>query len=245
VAWTYLQLYLLGKRLTERRELSTLRSLVAPGMVIADIGANVGFYTLEMASSVGPTGRILAFEPEPFSFSLLQTRARLAPSANVEAHQLALGDTGGHAILYCSAYNRADNRLSQSHREPSVEAVEVPIRCLDDFLLVRGTPAIDAIKVDVQGSEERVFRGAQQTLERGLRWIWVEFSPLHLRGAGSDPRRFLCGLGNLGMEMFEVAETGQLRPITDVEELTARIGAGYSDLVLIARPSRERPKADP
>jgi len=84
VAWTYLQLYLLGKRLSEGRELSTLQSLIVPGMVIADIGANVGFYTFEMARCVGPTGRVLAFEPDPFSFHLLQRRLSQAPAGNVE-----------------------------------------------------------------------------------------------------------------------------------------------------------------
>src|SRR5919112_40233 len=51
VSDAYCRLYLLGKRLTDRHELSTIRSLIQPGMVIADIGANVGFYTVEMARS--------------------------------------------------------------------------------------------------------------------------------------------------------------------------------------------------
>src|SRR4051812_43052867 len=72
IAWSYLQLYLMGKRITERHELSAIRRLVTPGMIVADIGANVGFYTLQMASCVGPTGRIFAFEPDPFCFGLLR-----------------------------------------------------------------------------------------------------------------------------------------------------------------------------
>src|SRR3954471_7912052 len=134
MAGTYCRLYLLGKRLTDRRELSTLRSLIRPGMVIADIGANVGFYALEMARWVGPEGRILAFEPDPLTFAVLQQRVSDSSVENIETYQLALGDRSGRAALYCSAYNRSDNRLSPSHTESHVEICEVDVRRLDEFL---------------------------------------------------------------------------------------------------------------
>src|SRR5687768_2304569 len=73
-AWIYQRLYLFGNRLTEAREVATLRSLTTPGMIIADVGANIGFYTLQMAAWVGPAGRILAFEPDPFNVRLLRAR---------------------------------------------------------------------------------------------------------------------------------------------------------------------------
>jgi FkbM family methyltransferase len=240
VAWTYLQLYLLGKRLTERRELSTLQSLIVPGMVIADIGANVGFYTFEMAACVGPTGRVLAFEPDPFSFQLLTGRLSRAAAVNVEAYQLALGNETARALLYCSAYNRADNRLSPSHAEPHVEACEAHIRRLDDVLRETRYVAIDGLKIDVQGNEANVLRGARQTLDAGVSWIWLEFSPEHLRGAGEDPAAFLENLGTLGMEMLQLTEDASLQPLTDVREYTRKIGSSYGDIVLMSQRWRER-----
>jgi len=95
------------ERLTDQAELTALQELIKPGMVIADIGADVGFYTIKMASNVGPSGRILAFEPDAFSFGLLQSRIKRAGVNNVEPFQLALGDKTGRAVLYCSKYNRA------------------------------------------------------------------------------------------------------------------------------------------
>jgi FkbM family methyltransferase len=240
MAWTYLQLYLFGKRLTERRELSTLRSLVLPGMTIADIGANVGFYTLEMAAGVGRTGRVLAFEPDPFNFPLLHARAKTAASANVDAYQVALGDKNGRALLHSSAYNRADNRLSPSHTEPNVEVCEVEVRTLDEFLSARGTPALDALKIDVQGSEAHVLRGARKTLAVGVQWIWVEFSPDHLRGSGSDPERFLESLGELGMDLFEVNDRGGFELVTNYREHTRSMGSSYGDLVLMSKDTTRR-----
>src|SRR5262245_26188994 len=96
-------------------------------MVIADIGADVSFYTIKMTSNVGPSGRILAFEPDAFSFGLLQSRIKRAGVNNVE-----LGDKT--AVRFSiAAYTTVHNRLSKSHREPNVEASEVLAFALDEF----------------------------------------------------------------------------------------------------------------
>jgi hypothetical protein len=111
----------------------------------------------------------------------------------------------------------------------------VQVQSLDGVLAAKGAPRVDAMKIDVQGAEERVLKGAERTLQSGLAWIWVEFSPSHLRGAGTDPREFLALLGTLSMGIHEVDENGQLRPLADVDGYIRRIGAGYGDLVLLAR----------
>jgi FkbM family methyltransferase len=239
VANTYLTLYLTGKRLTEKREMALLQTLIEPGMTIADIGANVGFYAVLMGQWVGAGGRILAFEPDPFTFELLQRRTAAATPANIEVRQFALGDQRGTATLYCSAYNRADNRVGQRHDEPNVEAIDIQVRTLDEYLAERGLPAVDAMKIDVQGLEANVLRGAEQTIA-GVRWIWLEFSPDHLRGAGTDPEGFLESLGALGMQVFEVTEHGTLEPLIDYKAHTQKMGSGYGDLVLMRDSPRRR-----
>jgi FkbM family methyltransferase len=234
----YVQLYVFGKRLTERRELATLRTLIVPGMVIADVGANAGFYTLEMSSLVGPTGRILAFEPDPFNFSLLRTRVNKAGVNNVDTFQMALGEAAGHATLYSSAYNRADNRLHPSHDEAHVETTQVEVCRLDDLVQSHRTRAIDALKIDVQGAEAQVLRGAGAALANGLRWIWIEFSPAHLKPAGTDPPQFLALLQSLRMQILEVNDAGALQPLSDFHDYIRRIGAGYGDLLLLSPDAR-------
>lgn len=221
--------------MTDQAELTALQALIKPGMVIADIGANVCFYTIKMASNVGPGGRILAFEPDAFSFGLLQSRIKSARVNNIEPFQLALGDKTGRAVLYCSTYNRADNRLSKSHREPNVEASEVQVFALDEFIPSRSITTLDGLKIDVQGHEEQVLRGAQATFKRGLQWISIECSPDHLRGAGTDPERFLKHLGDLGMDIFEIGGNGHPQALSGLNGYTQKIGSRYTDLVLLAR----------
>ena len=87
----------------------------------------------------------------------------------------------------------------------------------------------------MQGHEEQVLRGAQATLKRGLQWIWIEFSPDHLRGTGTDPERFLKHLGDLGMNIFEINGDGCIQALSSFEGYTKRIGSRYTDLVLLAR----------
>jgi FkbM family methyltransferase len=165
---------------------------------------------------------------------LLRARAEAARPANVDVYPLALGEAAGTATLYSSAYNRADNRIGQRHQEPHVEACEVAIRTLDDVLAERGL-TIDALKIDVQGHEAQVLRGARQALGAGVRWVWLEFSPDHLRGSGSDPERFLAGLAGLGMDLFEVTERAELKPLADYRGHTRKLGSGYGDVVLIRK----------
>jgi FkbM family methyltransferase len=233
------QLYLLGKRVVEHAEVALVRRLSSEGMVVADIGANVGFYTLKIADWVGPTGRVLAFEPDPFSFRVLQERARNSRYANVDVYPVAIGDFTGKAVLYCSAANRADNRLHRSDEDSAAEQHVVDVCPLDAFLARAGIhQRIDALKIDVQGAEERVLRGARATLrDNRISWIWVEFSPSHLREAGTDLQRFLDILSELEMDVFEV-DGRRLRRLTQPEEYERRIGSGYGDLVLRPRVAR-------
>lgn len=214
--------------------MATLRSLVQPGMVVADVGANVGFYTLQMADWVGGTGRVLAFEPDPVSCRLLAGRVDRATYSNVVVHQLALGDRRAQGVLHASAYNRADNRLTASHSERHVETFEVQVATLDDFLPATPGQRFDALKLDVQGYEGKVLHGAGRTIRAGLRWAWIEFSPDLLRAAGQDPVGFLENVGGLGMKLLRVGEDGELSPIRDPRAHTIRIGNGYEDILLVS-----------
>jgi FkbM family methyltransferase len=233
VTWGYSQLYVLGKRLTESNEERLLSMLVEPGMTIADIGANIGFYSLRFAAWVGSNGRVLAFEPDPTSYQLLARRAGASGTTWLETYQVALGDRTGEGLLHCSAYNRADNRLHESNLEAHVESVPVRITTLDQFIADHRIGGVDALKIDVQGWENAVLRGALDAVGRGnIKWIWLEFSPDHLRGAGVDPLAFLEMLLGLPFDLAEVTEDGRLATIPDLAAYQQRIGHGYGDLLL-------------
>src|SRR5262249_34691544 len=183
----------------------------------------------------GPGGRSLASDPARFAFSLLASGVGAARAANVETFQRAVGELAARGILYSSAFNRADNRLHASHTETGVERSEVSIQSLDEIMKSLDVSVLTGLKIDVQGFEEHVLRGAQSTLARGVDWIWIEFSPPHLRGAGTEPTELLSHLEMLGMSIFELTESGSLRPYGGREQYRRRIGEGYGDLVLLSK----------
>ncbi|HET9209405.1 MAG TPA: FkbM family methyltransferase [Thermoanaerobaculia bacterium] len=225
----YTRLYLLGKSLAERREVRFLRGQVRPGMVVFDVGANLGFYTLLLAGRVGPEGRVHAFEPDPLSFDILRRRA--AGRANVETERTAVGDQAGTITLYTSRSNRADNRVHPSLDAGATEAVEVPLTTLDGYCAARGIERIDAVKMDIQGAEVAALSGFRETLARlKPRWMLIEFSPEHLRGAGSSPEAFWQMLGELGYEPWGFGEDGEAFRIEDTGAFTRRYESGYTDV---------------
>ena len=245
MSWTYLRLYLLGKRFTERRELATLRSLITPGMVIADIGANVGFYALEMAASVGRSGRVLAFEPDPFNFGLLRARASRAPLANVDVYQVALGDAprrGGAILQRVQSRRQPDRPLARrearrgvlgpdADARRSVERRVRPARSGEDRRDENRRPGRRGARPSRRGAHARA--RASLDLARASR-------PIICGAPGSSPERFLADLAALDMELFEVTETADLRPLADFGAHTCRIGSGYGDVVVIARDLARR-----
>jgi FkbM family methyltransferase len=225
----YSRLYVLGKTLAEPRERRFFQEQVEPGMVVFDVGANLGFYTLLLADRVGPQGRVHAFEPDPLSCELL--RRRTAGRANVEINQAAVGDHEGTITLYTNRSNRADNRVHPSLGAETAEAVDVSLTTLDAYCAARGIERIDAVKMDIQGAEVSALAGFRKTIDRlEPRWMLIEFSPEHLRGAGSSPEAFWGILAELGYEPWGFGEDGSALRIADTAAFTRRWEGGYTDV---------------
>jgi len=153
-----------------------LERFVKPGMTIYDIGAQAGFYTLFFSRLVGDRGRIFAFEPCPYEARFLLDHVRMNKLANVRAILAAVDDQAG---LVPMSTNRGmtQNRI----HDDSDTALIVPSLNLDSLDL----PAPDLIKMDVEGAESAVLKGAQRTLHEARPVVFVA---LH-----SKQQRETCG----------------------------------------------------
>src|SRR5438094_750470 len=87
-----------------------IESLVHPGDVAVDVGANIGYHTLIFARAVGERGRVFAYEPDPDNFRLLRRNVELNGYRNVRPFQAAVSDRSGTLTLYLSRDNPADHR---------------------------------------------------------------------------------------------------------------------------------------
>jgi FkbM family methyltransferase len=142
-----------------------LSELVTPGMVVFDVGANVGFLTLIAARLVGGNGRVIAFEPVPRNAACIARNLSLNRFANVTVRTEALGATDGSAPFLLST-EPTWGRLASLGSIPCDAAGEtsVTVRRLDGLLAREEVPPPDLIKIDVEGAELDVLVGAATAL---------------------------------------------------------------------------------
>lgn len=185
----------------EPSEGAVIDGVVTPGMTAVDIGAHVGYRTLQMAKAVGPTGQIIAVEAAPTNFRLLAANIARHRVENAFLIQAAAGETNGKAELSISEHNTGDNRLFNRQGESTV-CVEM-VR-LDD--VIPEDVHVGFVKCDVQGYDQRALRGMESTLRRCRPVVVVEFCPRDIRDAGDDPVAaldFYAALG-YGVEVIDL-----------------------------------------
>lgn len=177
--------------------------LLRPGMVVFDVGANLGRFALQAARAVGPSGQVHAFEPTATILARLRHNAALNDLPNVVAIEAAVTDQAGTVTLHESERMTELNSLYGSASgfddDRPWNTVEVPALALDDYLRQQALPAVDLVKIDVEGAELAVLRGARELL-RGPAppLLLLEFFPAAMARAGyreADLRSELAASG--------------------------------------------------
>jgi FkbM family methyltransferase len=201
---------LLIKGIYEEEETHFFLEWLEPGMAVLDIGANFGYFTLLASKAVARSGRVLAFEPEPANFALLEKNIQLNEYPQARAFALALSNREGTVRLFTDSANLGNPSLSAGNVPPSSAHVDVRSVRLDDVLASeKDVPGhFDLVKMDVQGAEALVIEGARELLKRDRPTILMEFWPKGLRNMGSDPRALLETLDSLGYTPRRVSRRG-------------------------------------
>ena len=165
-------------------EYRAFRDAARPGMTALDVGANVGAYALLLGQWVGSTGAVFAFEPSPAAHDGLQRHVRLnALDAIVTPVRAAVGAERATARLVV-AETPGESRFATA-TDHDATTVAVPVTTIDEFCAhERLTP--DFIKIDVEGAELDVLRGARETIRRtrGRLALFVEMHPSIWRRSG-------------------------------------------------------------
>ena len=156
------------------------RKRLKPGDVVLDIGANIGAHALPLAQCVAPTGKVLAFEPTVYAFKKLQRHCELNPGLGriIHAQQLLLMDSSAATVpaTIASAWPlEQTDGLHPDHLGRPESTAGARAVMLDE--IVRDEPRIDFIKLDVDGHELAVLRGARATLVRCKPPILIELCP--------------------------------------------------------------------
>ena len=138
-------------------ELDFLRQHTPAGGVFVDVGANVGTFSLVMARHVGPQGKVVAIEPHPVTFARLSFNNTASGTTQVRLVQAAAGPSDGELLIETDGGN-----LGASHvvtGTATAEAIKVPSLRLTRILDEAGVANVDALKIDVEGFEDRVLIG--------------------------------------------------------------------------------------
>lgn len=155
-----------------------LQGLDLDGATVYDIGAFEGMHAVFFASRVGPAGRVLSFEPVPANRERLQANVAVNGfERRVQVHPKAVGGEVGtlvvHAIEGEGGLSSADPGIASELRERGAATLEVPVTTVD-AVVAEGAPPPDFVKIDVEGLEADVLRGARQTLAEHRPRLFIE-----------------------------------------------------------------------
>ncbi len=218
----------------ERDSTLWLPKLVKPGMVVADVGANFGYYALQLSRLVGSEGRVHAFEPSVRFRERLQRHLAENGCDNVTVSDVALSDEAGEQELFVRGSTASFQRVD------SAESESVLRTTLDRYVDEAGVSRLDFVKVDIDGHEPRFLAGAVRTLRRFQPVVLMEFSHLHLLLAGSGVEDLARTMAELGYTLCP-DRTG--KPFADrVEFLTEAMNCSHSVNILCHPASKVLPE---
>lgn len=160
-------------------EYHAFKACLQPGGVVLDIGANAGNYSLLFGRCVGPAGKVFAFEPAPEAFAGLVRHVQLnALDTVVFPAQAAVSDQTGESYFIANGFQGGNRLLGLEEKRPAKNALRVPCVTVDAFCAAKKIVP-DFIKIDVEGFELAVLRGARQTIQSARKnsALFVELHP--------------------------------------------------------------------
>ena len=186
-----------------------IRNYLNKGDTVWDVGANIGYFTLEFAKSVGSGGKVLSFEPHPEIFNVLQRNVRRNKYQNISLHNVACGEEATFSKLYFSTENEGNHKIVKN--SSSNDSVKTKIVKLSTFL---ETHAPRLIKMDIEGAELLALKGlGTEYLKNNHVDFVIEYHPYEMSFFNIEGEEFLDFFIEAGYKFRNLA-TGSF-PIID------------------------------
>jgi FkbM family methyltransferase len=201
-----------------QREVSTfLTRTLKTGARVIEIGANIGSHTVDIARSVGPTGAVIAYEPNPRTAALLRANLEVnGVLAWCDVRETAVAAQAGEVTFHVFDHHPASSSLVAFDQtlEATIgdraRAITVNCVALDD-----DPPAVDVIKMDAEGAEPQILDGMMRTLERNKQvTVLCEFNPTFIRRSGRDPQAFLTAWTAAGFILRRLTADGSVEDVS-------------------------------
>ncbi len=209
-------LSLLTKGTYEEFETELFKKEVKKGMIVLDIGANIGYYTLIAANLVGENGKIFAFEPEPNNFALLKKNVEINGYKNVILIQKAVSDICGMTKLFLSSEDESAHGMFKVNNRKSITIETIT---LDEFF--NKGQKIDVVKMDIEGAEMLALLGSERMIrENDKLAIFSEFRPEDIKRSGLSGEDYLAALMEYGFRLFNINRLRKfLEPVSEPKSI--------------------------
>jgi FkbM family methyltransferase len=201
----------------EKIESKMMENLVSDGDIFFDIGANIGWYSINIAASRRAT-KVYCFEPIPKTYKSLSVNLELNGSHNVIAHNFGFSSVAGEFPFYYYTEGSGNASSANVTGRADVECVQCKVRTLDDYTLETGAH-VDFIKCDVEGAELLVFQGGIETIKRDKPVVFSEILRKWSAKFNYNPNDIFSLFKEQGYRAFTVKEN-YLVNFFEMDELT-------------------------
>ena len=189
-----------------------LFKLARPGITVMDIGTNIGLTALTFAKIVGDNGKVFGFEPDPYNHSKAAINKSLNNFKALSLYNIGLAEKEGTASLFnVNATNRGMLRILRDNgNTKDLDKTVVNLTTLDRFVEEHAIQKIDLMKIDVEGYELNVLRGASHTLRVHKPVLFIELDDYNLREQGASPSELIGYLQSFGYSITDAVSNQHL-----------------------------------
>lgn len=227
----YRMMYFNFKKKKDAANLSIIKQLLTPTSNVLDIGANIGFYSVQLAEQTGAGGKVYCFEPDAVNFKHLQKETK--SFKQIELFQKAVAAENGKLTLYTSDLLNIDHRTY----EPESYSGKYDVEKISIDSFIQNKFKVDFIKMDIQGFEMDALNGMQETLKANNDLVMLtEFWPYGLQQAGSSAVAVFDFFTKLDFKVYQLIKN-KLQQLTRDEVLAMKVDFLSDTNVWISRKS--------
>jgi FkbM family methyltransferase len=192
---------------------------IRQGDLVIDVGGNIGQTALMMAKAVGAKGKVISFEPFAETHDRFQKNLSINPNiSNVRLEKLALGEKAAELEMYVeNEKNSGGNRIKPQGEKTSSDIQKVTTVTLDEYYSKVGAGKISLIKIDVEGFEMKVLRGAQELIKKSKPDLFVEVNDANLRLQGDSLEIMFNFLKENGYRIFDPETSIELKDTNKIK----------------------------